>query len=271
VGIQSNEVLVLADYFSDESDARDRNLAAFDLELEMADELFMAAQHAYASFGILVDAKPHRAKCSLVLASIRYYASAVDLCLRGNGAEAMSIMRSPIECMAYASKLKREPQLVNEWVGMENKSSHERRVLFGSDSALIREPETEAAYEMYQAYSEFGVHARFLMAEQATDFSHPAGWRLRHAEKDSDHVRWAFVGIMFTMRDLITEAIAPLYLERPWPSELTRCLDRFEEKRKALGPQRPRFMAWVTNPRRRPSYQGRVIPARGLVVVDSSS
>ena len=267
MGLQSREVHKLTDYLEAEAQAREKNLSAFDLELAMAGELFEAAQHAFAAYPILIDSKAHRAKCSLVLVSMRFYASAIDLCLRGNGAEAMSIMRSPIECLAYASKLKREPHLVDEWIDLDEKTLKERKELFGSDSQLVREPETAEAFEMYQAYSEFGTHARFTMAEQATDFSAARGWHLRHAERDSNHVRWAFLGIMFTMRDLITHAIAPLYLEEPWPTTVTQHLDAFEARRKALGGQRRAFAEWIKNPQRPESYDGRIIPARGLVDV----
>ncbi len=268
MGIQSKQVQTLSDYLEDEAHARGRNLSAFDLELELADLLFQAAQTAYSRYPILIDAKPHRAKCSLVLATIRYYATAIDLCLRGNGAEAMSVMRSTIEFMAYASKVKREPHLVDEWVDLDEKTTKERRDLFGRDFELVNEPETAKAAEMYGTFSEFGVHARFLLAEQATDFDHPIGWRIRHAEKDSNHVRWALLGIIFTMKDLVTDAIAPLYLETPWPDELMRLLETYEVKRQEAGKHRQAFTAWVREPKRPRSYQGRVIPARGFWSVE---
>jgi len=265
MGIQSNEVHTLAEYFSVEHDVRGHNLSAYDLELELAEIMFTVAQMALARYPILMDATPHRVKYSLVTTSVRYYASAVDLCLRGNPAEAMSIMRSTIECMAYASLLKRKPDLIDAWVNLDEKSSKERRALFESDSALVQGPETANAYHEYQVYSAGGVHARWFLAEQATDFDHPAGWRIRHAERGTKTTQLHLLGIIYTMKHLVSEAILPLYLEEPWPDPIPELLVTYETKRKDLGGKRGEFYAWLQNPTRDEQYDGRIIPARGLI------
>lgn len=267
--MQSTRIRSLDEYLHEEVLTRERNSLAFDLEFELASIVFRAAQEAYTSYPILVDATPHRAKCSLVLTIIRYYATAVDLCMRGNGAEAMGVMHSAIECAAYAMKVKSEPALVNDWVDLDEKTPRQRRDLFGSDATLVRGLGNDKITEFYEMLSEFGVHARFMLAEQATDFDHPTGWRIRHAEHDSDHVRWALLGIIFVMKNLVTDAIAPLYLDTPWPQHLTKTLESYEEKRKDLGRHRPRFLKWIKDPKRPESYQGRVIPARDFWAVDN--
>lgn len=263
MGLQSARVTELDEYLGEESAARERNLSAFDLELEMAALIFRAAQQAIAAYPILVDAPQHRAKIALALSSVRYFATAVDLCVRGNGAEAAGVMRSAIEFAAYATKLKREPGLIDAWASLLELTGAERQKLFGRDKEILALPETARAAEMYDAFSVFGVHARTVLTEQAVDFNYRGGWKLRHGEVDSHHVRWALLGVVLTMRDLVADALAPLYLDDPWPEDLTRSLDEFEKKRLALHEHRKSFLSWMKDPKRSVVHEGRVTPVRG--------
>ena len=232
--MQSREIRSLDDYFAEESAARPKNLVALDAETEMARSLFLAAQELYANFPT-GDRPYSKVIASLLAACIRYYGSAVDLCLRGNAAEALSLMRSCLEQAGYVVKIASEPSLAEKWVDLDELETRERFALFGRDSELMQQELLKPAEAAYGMFSEFGVHARIPMTEQTIDFTTPAGWRIRHAEVDTEHLRWSYLGVLFIMRDLLDAALVPTLLEPPLPPEIAKHLEDFESHRKKLG------------------------------------
>jgi hypothetical protein len=258
--MQSGVITPLSDYFQKELDAHSKNREHFSTELEMAEELFQAAQLVFTNFPTS-DTPFRRAQAALLTACIRYFASAIGLCLRGNGVEAESLMRTPIECMGYLIRLTEEPGLVMKWIDIDElKSAHERNKVFGSETSHRKHKYLKKTAETYETFSIFGVHARVQMTDQ-TMASLPTGWSVAHAETNAHHVRLALVGILFTMRDLINEAMVPLLLEPPHPPGIQTHLERFEDLRSTLGKRHPEFARWTTDARVVHHHDGIIRPA----------
>lgn len=259
--MQSKVITPLTEHLSEEVHAREKNLVSFSTELAMAGELFEAAQVVFTEFPTS-NTSLRKIQAGLTAASIRYFASAVDLCLRGNAVEAESLMRTPIECMGYAIVLTEKPQLVQQWIDMDElKDSHERSRLFGTESAHRRHRLLKEAALTYDSFSVFGAHARVpLIAQTLKDDA--GGWRVAHAEIGAHHVRLSFGAILFTMRDLVRLTMAPLLLDEPFPTALQEHLERFEALRTSLGPQNPEFMRWIENANVKHLYHGAIVPVR---------
>ena len=104
LNMQSKTIRPLDEYLQEEAEARTKNVTAFTHELEMARELFAAAQEVYAR--LPASDRPYwKTQASLLTATIKYSATAIDLCLRGSPAEGVAIMRSSVEQIAYIIKI----------------------------------------------------------------------------------------------------------------------------------------------------------------------
>jgi len=263
--MQSRAIRKLREYLAEEATAYSANLDHFADELAMADELFQAAQAVFANFPTS-DSQLRKVQAGLLTGCIRYYASAVDLCLRGNGVEAQSLMRTPIESMGYLVLLTEKPALVPHWVHMDELKASDRRKLFGTETQHRAHKLMRKTAETFEAFSIFGTHARVQMIAH-TMAQLPTGWTLHHAEINANHVRIAFVAVLFTMRDLVYESMVPLLLEEPLPSELQAHRNKFEELRQGYGTRHPEFMQWVPNASIDHKYAGTVRPVRRASVV----
>jgi hypothetical protein len=267
LNMQSKTIRPLEEYLQEEADARTKNLTAFNHEFEMAKSLFAAAQEVYAHLPAS-DRVYWKVQVSLLAATIRYYATAVDLCLRGNTSEAIALMRSSLEQAAYIVKVGSDESLAEKWVEMDKLSKPERLALFGSDSKLMEQPQiVDAAKPIHSLFSVFGVHARMTAVEQTIEFEHPFGWRIRHAEEGTEHVRYFLLAILFAMQDMINLALVPSLLDGSSPHEVTKHLEAFERERSQLGSIRKQFMRWIKNPCR-PKTQTKVA-GLSTVLVDN--
>src|SRR5207253_186120 len=112
---------------------------------------------------------------------------------------------------------------------------------------LMQHPLMKLAGETYGAYSAFGTHARFVRTIDSIYLeSRGMGWRLSHAKVDDFYCRFQLLGILLTMRDLVTGPLREGFLESPYPQSIEGHLAAFESTRDRLGREYPRFMKWIT-------------------------
>ena len=262
---QSREIWTLDEFLAEASEGRIQNVAALDIELAMAAVVFDLMQQIYTNTP-LSDRTYSKVVGSLLAGMTRYYATSVDLCLRGHTAEAHAVLRSSVEHAAYLVRIVDTPTLAEAWVELADLTKKQKHELFGSEFELMHQPIIkETAASLYNLLSIFGVHTRIAAIEQTIDFQHPFGWRIRSTDVGSPHVRLFLLGIVFSMRDLVLLGLVPKLLEAPLPKEIAVNEARFTALHAKLNEQRQDFRTWLSNPER-PKAILRVAGVKTIVV-----
>jgi hypothetical protein len=199
----------LDDYLRCDAQALDAHQKAFADEYEFAKLIFLLGQEVWGHVGFS-DSDEDRAVAALVGTSLRYYAAATGLFMRGHHTEAFGTIRTALEAGAYAVQIRLKPQLAKTWIGEDDWKK--RKAAFGSDTSMFRQPLLAHLEEHYGLYSEHGTHARFYMAARGMDAPKGSGNAALYFGDDPNNTgRFFFGHASIGMRDLIEKTYIPLF------------------------------------------------------------